>query len=44
MDKDYFIDNYLDYGYSVFDLEEIIESDLKYSKYTNEYPGNEYLD
>ena len=44
MDKDYFLDNYLDYGYSVFDLEEIIESDLKYSKYTNEYPGNEYLD
>ena len=44
MDKDYFIDNYLDYGYSVFDLEEIIESDLKYSKYTNEYPGNQYLD
>ena len=44
MDKDYFIDNYLDYGYSVFDLEEIIESDLKYSKYTNEYPGNEYID
>ena len=44
MDKDYFIDNYLDYGYSVFDLEEIIESDLKYSKYTNEYLGNEYFD
>lgn len=44
MKKDYFINNYLDYGYSVFDLEEIIENDLKYSKYTNEDLGNQYFD
>ena len=38
MKKDHIIQNYLEFGYSVFDIEDIIEYDLKfYSKYHNEY-------